>query len=242
MKVAKNVPLKIKVAERLRGMIRTSYPNGEQIPNENELAEILGVSRGTISQALSILTSEGLVLRRQGAGTFTNPNTLRLNVRADLPFQLNELIENAGYSASVRLIDHKVKPADEEIAALLKIPVHSDILVVRRVYLADGEPAIYLVDRLSSELICETYESKELEKLLFHFLQDRCGVHLSYTLSYMIPILASEEVADLLKINPGTALLKCEDTHYDTENRPIVHSTIYYSNEKLRFSVIRRYF
>lgn len=241
MKVSKNVPLKVKVADLLREMIRTDYPNGEQIPNENELAEILGVSRGTISQALSILTSEGLIVRKQGAGTFTNPNILRLNVRADLPFQLNELIENAGYVASVRLIDYETKPADEETATLLNIPVSSEILVVRRVYLADNEPAIYLIDKLSSELICDDYEAKDLEKLLFHFLRDHCGVRLSYTLSNMIPVLANEEIAEVLKIDLGTALLQCEDTHYDTENRPIIHSTLFYSDEKLRFNVMRRY-
>lgn len=241
MKVAKNVPLKIKVAETLREMIRAEYPNGEQIPNENELAEILGVSRGTISQALSILTSEGIIVRKQGAGTFTNPNILRLNVRADLPFQLTELIENAGYAASVRLLDYMRRPADEHIATLLDIPIDSEVLVVRRVYLADDEPAIYLIDKLSSDLICDDYEAKDLEKLLFHFLRDQCGVQLSYTLSNMIPALANKEVSGLLKIDQGAALLQCEDTHYDTENRPIIHSTLFYSDEKLRFNVMRRY-
>lgn len=241
MKVAKNVPLRIKVADTLREMIRTEYPNGEQIPNENELAEIIGVSRGTISQALSILTSEGLIVRKQGAGTFTNPNILRLNVRADLPFQLSELIENAGYQASVRLLDHQLLPADQETASALQIPPQSDVLVVRRVYLADGEPAIYLVDQISSQLVSEPYQAADLEKLLFHFLRDQCGVSLGYTLSNLIPSRADQEIAGLLQIDPGTALLKCQDTHYDRENQPVVHSTLYYSDQKLRFSVMRRY-
>lgn len=241
MMISKNVPLKIKVADKLRDLIRTDYPNGEQIPNENELAKIIGVSRGTISQALSILSSEGLILRKQGAGTFTNPNILRLNVRADLPFQLANLIENAGYSPSVRLIDHKIKPADEETAALLEIPVNSDVLVLRRVYLADNEPAIFIIDKLATALICNDYETKDLKKFLFHFLRDHCDVYLSYTLSTMIPMIANKEIAHLLKINPGTAVLQCEDTHYDTENRPVMHSTLYYSDEKLRFTVMRRF-
>lgn len=240
MRVTRNVPLKVQVADGLRELIRNEYPNGERIPTEYELADMLGVSRGTVSQALSMLTSEGLVLRKQGSGTFTNPNILRLSVRADRPFQINGLIESAGYSPSVDLIEHEVSSADEEIAALLEIPVRSDVLVVRRVFLADDEPAVFLVDRLSNDILTVAYETEDLEKLLFHVLPDRCGVHLSYTLSNLIPSVATEEVADLLKINPGTPLLRCNDTHYDTENRPIVYSTVYYSDKKLRFSVMRK--
>ena len=240
MKVTRNVPLKVQVADGLRELIRNEYPNGEQIPNEYALADMLGVSRGTVSQALAMLTSEGLVLRKQGSGTFTNPNILRLNVRADRPFQIHGLIESAGYSPSVDLIEHEVSSADEETAALLDIPVHSDVLVVRRVFLADDEPALFLVDRLSTDLLTVPYVTEDLEKLLFHVLPDRCGVHLSYTLSNLVPSLATDRVADLLKINPGTPLLQCNDIHYDTENRPIVYSTLYYSHNKLRFSVIRK--
>lgn len=241
MKVLENIPLKVKVADLIREMIRTQYPNGEQIPNENELAEMIGVSRGTVSQALSILTSEGLIVRKQGAGTFTNPNILQLSVRADLPFQLTELIEAAGYTASVKLLSHEITTPDEETASALKLPTDSKILIVRRIYLADNEPAIYLIDRLPMDLITVPYETKDLEKLLFHFLRETCGIRLSYTLSNLVPSLATPEITKLLNLKPGSALLRCEDTHFDTENRPVIKTTLHYSDEKIRFNVMRRY-
>lgn len=43
---------------------------GSQLPSERELAERLGVSRVTISQALHLLEQRGLVQIRAGAGTF----------------------------------------------------------------------------------------------------------------------------------------------------------------------------
>ena len=63
---------------------------------------MLGISRGTLRQALSILDEEGFIVRKHGSGTFINPHVLRLRVRADLPFRLTDLIENAGYKASVK--------------------------------------------------------------------------------------------------------------------------------------------
>lgn len=43
---------------------------GDRLPNEKELMERLGVSRGTIREAMRALSSRGVVVIRQGSGTF----------------------------------------------------------------------------------------------------------------------------------------------------------------------------
>ncbi len=47
---------------------------GMQLPSEHELMEKFSVSRHTIRQAFSELTSEGLIYKEQGKGTFSNYN------------------------------------------------------------------------------------------------------------------------------------------------------------------------
>ena len=42
------------------------------IPGEQDLARELGVSAGTVRKALDLMEAEGLVMRRQGRGTFVN--------------------------------------------------------------------------------------------------------------------------------------------------------------------------
>jgi len=69
--IIKRVPLYQQVREYLLDGIRSSkWKDGDMLPSENQLAEVLNVSRITIKQALSDLVSEGLVYRIQGKGTF----------------------------------------------------------------------------------------------------------------------------------------------------------------------------
>jgi GntR family transcriptional repressor for pyruvate dehydrogenase complex len=60
--------------ERLRAMLRDIPATGDaKIPTERSLAEGLGISRRSVRRALEVLEAEGLVWRRQGAGTFAGP-------------------------------------------------------------------------------------------------------------------------------------------------------------------------
>ena len=59
------------VQDRLRSAIDSgAYRPEDAIPPERELAAELGVSRITLRKAVEGLVNEGLLLRRQGAGTF----------------------------------------------------------------------------------------------------------------------------------------------------------------------------
>lgn len=66
---------KIKLADRLYGTLRQKiesgeWPEGTRIPPETELAQIHGVSRPVIREALIRLRSDGVIGSRQGAGNF----------------------------------------------------------------------------------------------------------------------------------------------------------------------------
>jgi GntR family histidine utilization transcriptional repressor len=49
------------------------WVSGARVPSENELVQLLGVSRMTVNRALRELSSQGLLARVQGVGTFVAP-------------------------------------------------------------------------------------------------------------------------------------------------------------------------
>lgn len=57
------------VAKRIEGMILEKLRPGDKLPAERELAEMFGVSRSSIRDAMRSLELVGLVEPRQGAGT-----------------------------------------------------------------------------------------------------------------------------------------------------------------------------
>lgn len=66
------------VANALRAAILTrKFQPGEKLPSGPQLAEIYGVARMTVQQAIRILRDEGLIVSRQGSGVFVRERTER---------------------------------------------------------------------------------------------------------------------------------------------------------------------
>src|SRR5215472_459434 len=73
-----------RLAEQLESRIRQGvYQPGQRLPSEHRLARELGVSRGTLRQALSPLRERGLIEGTPGRGTFVRslPGQVTLGFR-----------------------------------------------------------------------------------------------------------------------------------------------------------------
>ncbi|QKD83514.1 FadR family transcriptional regulator [Thermoleptolyngbya sichuanensis A183] len=76
--------------ERLSSAVKMGlYEPGDQLPSERELADIMGVSRATVREAIRLMTEQGILVARRGrtGGTFVSkhpvPETLQ-NLRTRL--------------------------------------------------------------------------------------------------------------------------------------------------------------
>ncbi len=76
MPPASDEPLYARLTSMLRARIAGMRP-GEKIWSEPSLARELGVSRFTVARAIEQLARDGLVVRRQGSGTYVADQVLR---------------------------------------------------------------------------------------------------------------------------------------------------------------------
>jgi GntR family transcriptional regulator len=129
------------IADRLRDQIDSgALQPGERLPSEPELVRQFDASRNTVRLALALLTNQGLVVTRQGLGTFvTEParpfTALLSRVAAHPPVQsastvLPEISRASAAAETSRQVVEK-SPASASVAEKLEIAT-GDLVVVRR--------------------------------------------------------------------------------------------------------------
>lgn len=127
-------PLYVQIADRLREEIG-ALATGARIPSEPQLSRAFGVSRFTVARAVEQLVDEGLIVRRQGSGSFVAEAPLRREPGYLLSF--TEAVEAAGHVASHRLL--AFEPA--EWAPGLPYAEDAPLILLDRLRLVDGRPA-----------------------------------------------------------------------------------------------------
>ncbi len=239
-RVEANVPLTTKAARILRRYLREEFPQGGRIPGEIELAKRLDVNRGTLRQALSTLEREGLIIRRQGSGTYVNRQVLKLATRLEACFEVTQFFEGLGHKVKRDLtcIEHEETP--REIAERLEVEPGSPVLVLHYLFYIDDQPTIYFIDWIPESLIREPYEPADAGHI-FHFLERVCHVKTTQALVEIVPRICGEALAERLDLEPWEALLQLNNVYFrDEDGLPIMFARGFYRYPPIRFHVLNR--
>lgn len=224
--------------ELRRLIVEGEFLPGSKLPNEEALCNRFGVSRITLREAVHGLIEDGYVVRRQGAGTFvTHGPTLRNSL--DTNFSYTEYLESTGARASKQVLDARRVAADEDVATELNLDPGSDVVVVRRVRIADGKPAIYSIDSLPVDIIDAKKDVKALTASLYKLLSDR-GHVVDHARTVLAPVIADRELARILQVPEGTPLQHLKQTDYDGSGRPVMRSLEWHVPSVIELRVYRR--
>src|SRR6185437_12896915 len=132
-------PLWHQAEQALRALIENGeWPTGTQIPNEDRLGTMLGISRITLRHALRNLEEAGLVRREHGRGTFVRSATVVAGGRGLTSFT-QEMV-TLGLVVGTRLLAAEIIPASPEMADALDIEQGAEIIKLRRLRLGNNAP------------------------------------------------------------------------------------------------------
>src|SRR5512141_52 len=114
------VPLYNQIAASLLDQIETGkLAPGSRLPPERELSEMLGVNRMTLRQALQLLESQGLLIRRQGDGTYVaDPKIER---HAGRLYSFTRGMQQRGLKPGARVIRFEERPVEAYVAVHLQL-------------------------------------------------------------------------------------------------------------------------
>ncbi|PTW49498.1 GntR family transcriptional regulator [Rhodovulum kholense] len=118
-----------------------TYPPGELIPNEADIATEFGCARATVNRALRDLAEAGFLDRRRKAGTRVIEAPQR-KATLDIP-QIRREVEARGQAYGYRLLARATGPAPEDVRARLRLPEVEETLYLESLHLADGAPHMF---------------------------------------------------------------------------------------------------
>lgn len=232
------------LATRARERLLEAIHSGafdDAFPAEQELAKQLGVSRPTVRTALRSLEEDGLIIRQRGIGTRVKVSVARMRMNLDRVVGFWNLIEDAGHEPSIAYTHLRRTPADDEVAMRLGIASGTEMLVIDRLFLADGEPAITVSEMVDASRLNQPVTSPEDVPLaIFDFFPTYLGERIEHTIVEIRPEICDEETSDLLQLDVGSPLLQLVESHYGAGEEPLMISEIRVVDRFVRFNIVRR--
>jgi len=222
------------------------YPPGQQLPPENELIDEFRISRATLRSAYAKMEERNLIQRRQGIGTFVSS---QLNIANPLmeAIDFNDRISLQGFQPGFEQVSAAIVDSDQEIAGLLNMEAEIQALRVEKLWTADGQPIVYIINHLPLAIFEGRFSQDDLLKPgftepLFWFLRQKCNLPVDHLTSCITPAIVSEcPLPDnFSEYDNNTSLLVIEDVGFTAEGRPVFHSREHLLGPAKKFETIRR--
>jgi GntR family transcriptional regulator len=236
------IPLSQQAQRYLRGLIDAgAYRPGDQLPSQAELANQLGISRLTLREALLALEQDGVIVLRQGVGTFIAPDPSRkLESGLERLESVMELAAHQGLQAKCEGLMVSAQPANQDEANALEVALGTELTRVRRVIAVGGTPAAYMVDVASASVLEWSEAEERFQGSVLDLLRHRTNGRIAQAVAGITAVTAGDELGELLRVRPEQPLLLLEETLFSVDGTPLEYSRNYFVPEYFRFHVVRR--
>jgi GntR family transcriptional regulator len=204
----------------VRSLQGGEWKPGEAIPSELELAARFKVSQGTVRKAIDELAAEGLLVRKQGKGTF-----VATHAEEHVQYRFLRLAPEEGASPPVerRVLDCRRLRAPAEVARALELKSGEAAVLVRRLLAAQGKPVVLDDIWLPGAL----FKGLTAEKLsgwrgpMYELFESEFGVRMIRAEEQIRAVVADAATAQLLEVAVGTPLLSVERLSRTYGDKPV---------------------
>jgi GntR family transcriptional regulator len=229
------------VREQLASDIRAGrFAPGSRLASEAELCQHLGVSRITLRSALRSLQEAGLVVARQGAGTFVTARERGLQEGLDRLCSVDELARELGAQAGTEDLEVSREPAGGEVVRKLSLEPGAMVSVVRRVKTYSGHRVAWMVDTVPDAVFRHRRLRREFEGSVLDVLLAHHDVGVDIADTEILPMVAGKAVARLLGIAAIHPLLYMDEVLKSVSGKPIEWGQAWLVPEYFRFTIQRR--
>ncbi|BES66617.1 GntR family transcriptional regulator [Gottschalkiaceae bacterium SANA] len=228
-------PIYLQVRKAIRDQIDSGeFLPGMSIPSENELAELYGIHRLTVRNAISVLVMEGLLKSVKGKGVFVVGPKMERDL--DTLGGFTKTMKAKGAQPSTKVLIKAIRQAGEKYAMIFHIRPENEIYYIKRICFADGEPVSLEEIYIPTELI-PNFDEIDLAVFSIYEIYDFYGVQLTRADQTLDLTTLPYKDAKRLGIDPSDSVLLFSGTSYDENNRIIEFSRTYTRGDKSDFTV-----
>jgi len=212
---------------------------GEQIPTEKDLCEAYQVSTITARQAILNLVNEGLIIRRQGKGSFVREELKNIkNIRTlQLRGDINDIIPEGLKKQEVKVLDIRKVLSPKKVANLLNIEEGQEVIQVRRTRSDHGIPVSYIKNYLPLEIGGKIKKEDLCIYPMMGILRNRLKIPLTGGMQYVEAIIADYDIASALSISISSPILYLETIIFARQKKPVEFVQTFYRPDQFRYSV-----
>lgn len=211
-------PLYIQLRKRIEAGIASGFLAPDMpIPPEREIASLTGLSRVTVRKAIADLADKGLIVQRQGSGSYVAPARPRVEQSLSHLTSFSEDMARRGFQSGIRWLERGLfLPSPDEIVTL-GLGAGEQVARLARLRLADGKPMAIERAALPPDILPNPLE---VAGSLYEALGRR-GVRPVRAMQRISAISLSADDAALLEVRPQAAALRIERIAYLREGRTI---------------------
>ncbi|MFL2081702.1 GntR family transcriptional regulator [Latilactobacillus sakei] len=214
------------IADTLRQRIKQGiYPANSLLPNQVELVEEFDASRMTVKKAITILTMEGLVFARRGAGTkvldhsFWNKTTAPADQYRGMSFDLAD----ANQTLTSKVITFKVTFPSPEVKERLTLSAQQPVYEIIRLRIVDGVNSV-LEHTYTPVNLAPGLTDEILEGSIYSYLKKERHLTFAGAFRNIQADKADKYDQEYLDCAPTDPVLEVEQVVYLDSGQPIEYS------------------
>jgi len=229
-----SIPVYEQIAENLLDQIESGQLSpGDRLPPERELSDQLRVNRLTLRRALQKLEMQGLLNRRQGAGTYVSEP--KIEQQAEVIISFTRGMARRGYIPGANIVKFENQPAGKSRAAELGLTASDRVYLIYRLRMLNQEPV--LLERLTipahrfPDFDCHDLSTRSL----YEVMESEYGVTVLRARQSLEPVIALNYEAELLDVLPGAPLMLQRRLSFDQDDQPVEFGKDLYRGDRFRF-------
>ncbi|MGM0421066.1 MAG: GntR family transcriptional regulator [Bacillota bacterium] len=218
--------LYVLVYEQLYDLIKKGYfTKGEKLPGENTLARKMGVSRGSLRQALLILQEDGIITNAQGKGNYITKNNFLFG--EGLEKIGNVIAKGCKYDYEISDITVDFEAPNKMLGEKLQLSAH-DLIVTNHLIYSCEEEAVALGIYFIPFDVLRTYNiNSNVPDEVKSFIGSELYEHANKSKLNISITRAGEFISKKLHLFNEKTLLLITEELYDQDEHPLAFNKIY---------------